>query len=791
MEGQINVKIEVNGSAGVKEALEQINSTLNKLESNVEKLDKQSQKLLGNVKSISVELNKSFAQLNEQITSIDLAAPFTEGIRNIYSEVEELVNSLNSLKLDNPLEEEIERFSAAFSEFSDEYLKMISAVENFDSGRILARFAEGIQAIMSEIDQFDGHSDKLLENIKKISAGLDDSLKSFLSIISTEVPESTAKFGNEMEKNLKNTFNNIFNSFTSGFTGTINSISDVLRNALSATGIEEFAENIGGHWEKLLEWFGNGVAEFEKLGNAIDRISEAGEKIYEVVQKIISIPSDVITKLFNINFEGVLNGVGKILPFVNNFRKTAEKQIEGVKDQWNAVSDLLEDSVTGQIQMIQDRYARILSGVTLPPPSQLLGQTDEEFALIMEKYRLYMLELAGFQLDLEKQQADDIESVRDTSVERQKIVLRTLYNDDLNRYLENERKKLAVEIETLEGIKQERIEAEEDYSDIEAQLVEKRHLDNIYALNQELLIAGDNAKAKYEAKKEYLEKELELHEGNAERLKEINAELAENEREYHQEKIAALEELTERTMEGFTGLDEALRLLDEAKMQRLEANNEEEKEKLSEKLEQGLISQEEYDEQMLALEENLDAEKAKIARKQAVREKAMKVYEIAMNTAAAVMKIWGEVPKFDFGVSTGILSGIAIATGAAQTAAVLAAPLPKASLGMLLRGKSHAQGGIPIEAEGGEAIINKRSTAMFAPLLSAINVAGGGVPFAAPLSDGGYFQRTAVSSTNPTAKELTNAFSAAIREIKIYTAIDDVRRADKYYTTITQTRPSY
>ena len=62
--------------------------------------------------------------------------------------------------------------------------------------------------------------------------------------------------------------------------------------------------------------------------------------------------------------------------------------------------------------------------------------------------------------------------------------------------------------------------------------------------------------------------------------------------------------------------------------------------------------------------------------------------------------------------------------------------IPKAANGMLV-GPSHAQGGIKIstpsgmiEAEGGEAIINKRSTKMFAPVLSAINQAGGGVKFA-------------------------------------------------------------
>ena len=56
--------------------------------------------------------------------------------------------------------------------------------------------------------------------------------------------------------------------------------------------------------------------------------------------------------------------------------------------------------------------------------------------------------------------------------------------------------------------------------------------------------------------------------------------------------------------------------------------------------------------------------------------------------------------------------------------------------GGVLYGPSHAGGGIPTrygELEGGEAVINKRSTAMFAGELSQINQAGGGRSFA----DGG------------------------------------------------------
>ena len=54
----------------------------------------------------------------------------------------------------------------------------------------------------------------------------------------------------------------------------------------------------------------------------------------------------------------------------------------------------------------------------------------------------------------------------------------------------------------------------------------------------------------------------------------------------------------------------------------------------------------------------------------------------------------------------------------------------KLAEGGLLSGKSHAQGGIMIEAEDGESVINKRSTQMFKPILSMMNQAGGGVKFA-------------------------------------------------------------
>ena len=72
----------------------------------------------------------------------------------------------------------------------------------------------------------------------------------------------------------------------------------------------------------------------------------------------------------------------------------------------------------------------------------------------------------------------------------------------------------------------------------------------------------------------------------------------------------------------------------------------------------------------------------------------------------------------------------AAAAGAALLASLKAVAIPKAADGMLV-GNSHERGGILIEAEGGEAIINKRSMAIpwVKQQASYLNELGGGVPF--------------------------------------------------------------
>ena len=76
-------------------------------------------------------------------------------------------------------------------------------------------------------------------------------------------------------------------------------------------------------------------------------------------------------------------------------------------------------------------------------------------------------------------------------------------------------------------------------------------------------------------------------------------------------------------------------------------------------------------------------------------------------------------------------AGAAGATGAAAEAAKPAQANYGQNYGEggMIDGPRHAGGGVMINAEGGEAVMTRGAVTMFAPLLSALNVAGGGTSF--------------------------------------------------------------
>lgn len=267
-------------------------------------------------------------------------------------------------------------------------------------------------------------------------------------------------------------------------------------------------------------------------------------------------------------------------------------------------------------------------------------------------------------------------------------------------------------------------EARDKRTKEEQKAVEEEYKNRQQKLSTDLKLAWDNADEQYRIRREYLEKELELYKHNAEERAELERQLNELNKEYHQQRLDLLSDYVTQVEDLLGSINDIHKGYDDSRIQEYEESNQQQKATLEKRLKAGLISQKQYDDKVVALDKELDQQKAQITQREAIRERELAIFQIGINTAQAVMKIWAEVPKMDFGVSTGVLTALAIALGAAQIAAVVAEPLPKARKGGKVEGPTHENGGVLVEAEGGERIVAAQPSKAYEQLLDLIGYVG-------------------------------------------------------------------
>lgn len=204
-----------------------------------------------------------------------------------------------------------------------------------------------------------------------------------------------------------------------------------------------------------------------------------------------------------------------------------------------------------------------------------------------------------------------------------------------------------------------------------------------------------------------------------------------------------------------------------------------------------LLAQREAEEKRLAREkEKREKELAKKEKQQRKLELKMQLIEGIVNTAVSYTKAltWG----WPLGA---IFAGIIGAMGAVQTA-IIAKQISKLADGGLLQGRSHAQGGIAvgntgIEVEGGEYVINKRSTAKYLPLLQAINEEGARKKTVAnqlgKYANGGQLNYQRISS-NLDSVDTNKVIQNSIDQIDMHPQVSvvDINRGQKNLTQVRQ-----
>ena len=186
-------------------------------------------------------------------------------------------------------------------------------------------------------------------------------------------------------------------------------------------------------------------------------------------------------------------------------------------------------------------------------------------------------------------------------------------------------------------------------------------------------------------------------------------------------KISEGFEIASQTITGIFSLaQEAMSEQAEQATMKREAQYSQESEALKNQLANREISQEQYQNKLKLLDQKKQNEERAAARKAFQMDKAFRISQAVMGTAQAVIS--GLSAPFPLGV---IMAGINAAMGAAQIG-VIAAQKPKFNRGGIVPGSPSNVDSVDAMLAPGEAVINSSSTQAFAPLLSAINEAGGG-----------------------------------------------------------------
>ncbi|MFC4230583.1 hypothetical protein ACFOW1_01685 [Parasediminibacterium paludis] len=161
--------------------------------------------------------------------------------------------------------------------------------------------------------------------------------------------------------------------------------------------------------------------------------------------------------------------------------------------------------------------------------------------------------------------------------------------------------------------------------------------------------------------------------------------------------------------------------------------NETKKNNLKKQLDAKVITQQNYDKQVAALDKAQEDKKRALELQQFERNKKIQIAQAIVNGAMAITAVLAARPGptdiLSLGAFRAINIAFTVASMAAQIAAISGAK-PQFAKGALLDGPSHSQGGMPIinpntgskvaEIEGGEAILSKATVRNNWPLVSSL-----------------------------------------------------------------------
>ena len=497
---------------------------------------------------------------------------------------------------------------------------------------------------------------------------------------------------------------------------------------------------------------------FSNPQQALDSFSKAVQGFFDGFLNSVGLLGSAIKKLFNSDFDGAMEDAKKAFEPVVEVFEEATQAVEEYVEAADKMGKANAALVAGEKQLVNEQRQNTVSlAQQLKEREKLMNIRDNELLSIDERIA------ANEELNkIELKQATESERIAqkavDLAAERIRLHGRTTENLDALANAESELANIQADslgrqnefILNRQTLKREEAEYARAVIDFELEKVnitekseEKKLKARIKALDDTAKLYGiDTIEYKeFLKQKELAELELsqykkDLAAADALYYEELSKKQKEKDNEAKAENIeSAKAEAVDLTNQVASAVFEAtaanLQREKEQKLNAVKQTQNRETELIDAKLKRGLINEQQAAQAKEKIEKESAKKQEQIEREAFKKNQKMQTQQAIANGALAITNILATVPKFDFGVSTAILSAAAAASTALQVATIKSQKFAK---GGILEGASHANGGIDMgnnqEAEGGEAIINKRSTAMFREELSMINQAGGGVKFA-------------------------------------------------------------
>ena len=386
-----------------------------------------------------------------------------------------------------------------------------------------------------------------------------------------------------------------------------------------------------------------------------------------------------------------------------------------------------------------------------------------------------------------------------------------LYNDDIKKYEEQLKKKLITQ---------------EQYDELSKSLeekhqneVEKIRLDAAKKISDEQeRIDQDRLKKQEEAEKQALDAKEKARKA-VDRQNKVDAEilqarlnnLKEGSEEYYalQDKIEderfeqEMENLRRRLADEEITIEEFDQLRLESwktHQQNLTAIQDEEDEKRTEMTRQRLqtvgsifSNMSDFVTTLMNMEleeaEGNEKKQKEIKKKYATAQAVMKIGQIGIDTALGIMGVWSQVMQLG-PIAGPILGAVLSATigalGIANTAKAIQEKnkIMKAARGAYVVGASHTAGGVNMELEGGEMVLNKNVAKIpqFRAIASAMNVATGGVS----LGGGSLENGAKIGITKEDVQNIVQETVAGIAAIPVVVSAQTITETQRRVSLTTQ-----